>query len=1017
MADSFGELLRRFRVAASLTQEALAERCHISPATIAAIEQGRRKAPRLSTVRLISGALELSAAGREVLAKAADDGGAVAKPDSGDWGNRGAPDGAGLVAGLPTERTSFIGRDREQAIVLAALADSRVVSLVGPGGVGKTRLAARAAQAAVARHPLGAVFVDLVPVREGFVSQAVAALLGVTEGPGRSLDAALHEYLAQGRWLLVLDNCEHLLAVVAAFIEKLLADCGDLTVLATSRERLAIPGERTVTVPPLSLVADRTGGTAGSEAEALFIDRARASDPDFTAASVVGELCARLDGVPLAIELAAARSGSLGVDGLLAGLDDHLRLLAGSRGAHERHRSLRAVIDWSHDLLDGDERAMLRRAGVFVGGFDLDAAVAVSADSNRGVVADLVGRLTDKSLLAHRRGPEGSRWQMLETIRAYALDRLAESDEENAVRDAHLRWAASVADDLERRAETARQWRTAFDTVADDLRAALAWAPGPGAQGVSHRLARALGHLAYARRFMVESREHYRAAAARAPSPIWAAWDLRTAADVAMAEGHGAVAFELLLASAERAGTAGDESARAASLAYAVTIADRFAAEFPEEISHDRLRQLLYEAVRICPADDQVAAACLAAAAAWIAQPEKTVPDPALSRDALAAARLTGDPVLISGALDAVVGVLDAGGRLREAHQVNKERARLLERLPRHDPRAGAEIVDTFHMVTEIAVTAGDLPAALTTARMAADDDIAGGRPHLTASKPVLPLVLQGRFDEALIQAAIMWEAWKQAGRPAARWMGPAIYGIVLAHGLRGDDDGRRLWLARVGELIGTGSDLVSRTNLAAVAAFTDARIALHEGRIGAAAAAIADPPGEAQPWYETPHWYSLRPYAWAIAAEVAVVARLPDAASCLAAAAPAGAENYWAAACLARAAGQLHGDRDMLERSIIGWERIDARFERACTLMLLHDRSHEGLAELRALGCQRPAMSGGGGANSPTHHPRNSPAPPPPPTQALPLVSLWPGPRGSRWCCRRSPRRSRPGHRRCRRR
>jgi len=954
MADSFGELLRRFRVAASLTQEALAERCRISPATVAAFEQGRRRAPRLSTVRLIAEALELSAADRETLARAADDGGAPARAGQGSDGGRADPvAGAGLVAGLPAARTSFIGRDAEQAAVLAALADSRVVSLVGPGGVGKTRLAARAAEEAAARFPFGAVFVDLVPVREGFVSQAVAALLGVTEGPGRSLDTALQEYLARGGSLLVLDNCEHLLEVVAPFVEKLLANCGELVVLATSRERLAIPGERTVTVPPMSLVADGAGGTAGSEAEALFIDRARASDPDFAASAAVAEVCARLDGMPLAIELAAARSASLGVDGLLAGLDDHLRLLAGSRGAHERHRSLRAVIDWSHDLLDDDERAMFRRAGAFIGGFDLDAAVAVAADVSRGMVADLIGRLTDKSLLTHRRGPDGSRWQMLETIRAYALDRLAESDEEDPVREAHLRWAASVADDLEGRAETARQWRATFDTVADDLRAALAWAPDDRTRAISHRLARALGHLAYARRFMVEAREHYRTAAALALSAGQAAADLQSAAHVAMTEGHGAAAFDLLLASAERAGTAGDDAARAVALAQAVTIADRFAAEFPEEIPHDRLRRLLSEAVRSCPVGNQVAAAYLATAAAWIAQPEKTVPDPALSGDALAAARLTGDPVLISGALDAVVGVLDAGGRLREAHQVNKERALLLNRLPRHDPRAGAEIVDTFHMVTEIAVTAGDLPAAIATARMAQGDDIAGGQPHRTASKPVLPLVLQGRFEEAQAQAALMWDAWRQAGRPAARWMGPAIYGIVLAHGLRGDDHGRHTWLSRVRELIGTGSALVSGTNLAAVAAFTDARIALHEGRIRAAVTAIADLPNDAQPWYETPHWYSLRPYAWAIAAEVAVVARLPDADGRLAAAAPAGDENYWATACLDRAAGRLSGDRELLERSIAGWERIDARFERACTLMLLDDRTDEGLAELRAIGCR----------------------------------------------------------------
>jgi predicted ATPase/DNA-binding CsgD family transcriptional regulator len=887
--------------------------------------------------------------------------------------------GDAALPGLPSARTRFIGRDREQASVLAALADSRVVTLVGPGGVGKTRLAAKTAETAAASYPFGGVFVDLVPVRDGFLTQAVAALLGVTERPGRSLDAALHEFLARGRSLLVLDNCEHLLGVVAAFTEKLLADCTGLTIMATSRERLAIPGERTVTVPPMSLVAGEVqgNGEAGpprSEAAALFMDRARASDPDFDAPPrAVRDVCRRLDGVPLAIELAAARSASLGVDGLLAGLDDHLRLLAGSRGPHERHRSLRAVIDWSHDLLNDDERALFRRVGAFVGGFDLDAAEAVWAGSvegtggwagcggsDRGMVADLVGRLTDKSLLIHWRSPDGSRWQMLGTIQAYALDRLAASGDEAAVRDAHLGWAAAIADDLERRlepgqADQVQSWRSAFDTVADDLRAALARALTPGTDGVSHRLARTLGHLAYARRFMVESREHYQAAAERAAGPGEAAADLRAAAEVAMARGDGGVAFDLLLASAERAKAAGDAAAQTVALACAATIADRFWADFPQELPHERIRTVFDQAVGACPADDPVSAAYVTAAAAWTALPEKTVPDPDLADDALAAARRTGDPVLISGALDAVVGVLDAGGRLRQAHQVNKERAALLDRLPRHDPRAAIEIVDTFHMVAEIAVTAGDLPDALATARMAKDDDIAGGQPHMTASKPIFPLVLLGRFDEAFTQAEIMWEAWERAGRPAGRRLAPATYAVLLGYGLRGDIGGSHDWTKRLGELIGPGTDQVSGTNLAAVAAFTQARIALHEGRVGSAAAATAGLLTEADSWYESPHWQSLRPYAWAMAAEVAVMADPVSAATRLAAAAPAGEENYWAAACLARAAGRLNGDRAALERSVAGWERIEARFERACTLLLLPGRADEGHAELRALGCQPP--------------------------------------------------------------
>lgn len=962
MTDSFGELLRRFRVEASLTQEALADRCRISPATVAAIEQGRRTAPRLSTVRLIADALELPAEDLAKLAAAAQ--GGTVRTSADRPGGRGAAGvapfaaavAAGQVKGVPTTWTSFIGRESEQAAILAALADSRVVSLVGPGGVGKTRLAIAAVGMLAGQYPAGALYVDLVPVREGFVSQAVATLLGLAEGPGRSLDTALHEQLSRGRWLLVLDNCEHLLDVAADFVEKLLANCDDLTVLVTSRERLAIAGERIITVPPLSLNGNGDAA-AGSEAEALFIDRARASDPAFTAPlSAVREVCRRLDGVPLAIEIAAARSASLGLDGLLAGLDDHLRLLAGSHRAQKRHRSLRAVIDWSYDLLDADERVMFRRAGVFTGGFDLDAAVAVCAVGGRGVVADLLGRLADKSLLTHRQGPAGSRWQMLATIRAYALDKLADSDDEARLAEGHLRWAASAAAALERMAEAGQQWRAGFDAVADDLRAAVARPCTAHERELSHGLARTLGHLAYARRFMLESREHYLAAAARAAGGAEAAADLRAAADVAMAEGHGALAFDLLTQAAARATAAGDAGAAATALAYAVTIADRFAAQFSAEVPNERLRELYDQAIAACPAGDETAQAYLAAAAAWIGQPEKTVPDAALSGPALAAARRTGDPVLISGALDTVVAGLDAGGRLRDAHQVNKERAALLEYLPRHDPRAGTEIIDTMHMVTEIAVTAGDLPDALASASLAQDDDIAGGQPHMTASKPILPLVLQGRFGEALRQAELMWDSWLQAGRPAARWMGPAMYGIVLAHGLRGDEAARLDWLARIDELVGSRRDQISETNLAVIEAFTTARIALHAGRIDEAVTATAGLAMAADVWYDAPQWYSLRAYTWAVAAEVAVAGGQPAAADLLAAAAPAGDENYWAAACLTRAFGRLHGDRGALERSVAGWDRIGARFERACTLLLLDDRAGEGAAELQALGCRAPA-------------------------------------------------------------
>ena len=855
--------------------------------------------------------------------------------------------------GLPAPWTSFVGRDRERDAINAALQTSRLVSLVGPGGVGKTRLAVEVAREAAPSFRSGCVFVDLVPVAEGFVTQAVAALLGVTEEPGQPLDKAVLDHLAEGRWLLVLDNCEHLLDVVAAFAERLLAACPGVTILATSRERLAVGGEHTVPIRPLSL-ADDLDDAAGSEAAALFLDRARAVAPDFAAdRSAVAELCARLDGMPLAIELAAARSASLGMAGLRSGLDDRLRLLAGGRGADARHHSLRAVIGWSHDMLDDDERAVFRRLGVFVGGFDLDAASAIASDGDTAALADLVGRLADKSLLASANG-QGGRWRMLETVRAYALEQLAASGEEAATRERQLRWAAETAAGLEGSAEADQDWRAGFDQVADDLRAALGAAAGAGPDGLGHRLASSLGHLVYARRFLVEALGHYRAAAARAPDAGEAAADLRAAADVALATGRGDTAFGLLLEAADRASAAGDDGARAAALAYAVTVADRFAASFSDEVPHDRLRDLLAAAERAAPRGEPAVAALMAAARAWNARAEKESPDPALVAEALAAARRSGDPVLISGALAAAAAAAAEAGQLRLSYRLIQERAVLVDRLPRHDPCTGAEIVDTIHTAADSAAVAGELPAALASARRGQGDSIVVGR-HTTLGMAIVPLVLQGKFDEALSEAAVMWDSWQREGRPASSWLAPAGYAAVLAHGLRGDEEGCLIWRARVSEITSRGDPAANR-GLAGFAAFADARIALHRGNVEQAAGATAGLGIGSRPWFGARH-LQYDSFALAIAAEAAVIQGVPDAADRLARAAPAAGENRWAAACLARAAGRRRGNIDSLEESVAGWEHLDARFERAVTLLLMPGREAEGRAELDALGCPPPAV------------------------------------------------------------
>lgn len=839
--------------------------------------------------------------------------------------------GRSQVLGVPSAWTSFVGRGTERDAALAALECSRLVTLVGSGGVGKTRLAAVIAEAAAVSFPAGGAFVDLVPVRDGFVAQAVAAALGVAERPKVPLEEAIAERLGQHRSLLVLDNCEHLLDAVAGFAERILAITAGVRVLATSRERLGIPGERVMPLAPLPL---------NSDAETLYVDRTRASDPSFSAdATLVADICAKLDGVPLAIELAAARTPSLGTAGLLVALEDRLRVLAGGRGTDARHRSMRAVIDWSHDLLDDQERALLRRLAVFVGSFDLAAAVAVTPGHDPASIADLLGRLTDKHLVAHQQ-PAPGWWRLPTTIRAYAGDQLRTSGEQADVQERHLRWAARTAAQL---AARSGRWRDIFDLVADDLRAALAAAP-PGPGDLPHRLARALGRLTYARRFLTEAVTRHRQAAQHARLPTDAAEDLRAAADCALALGDFKEAYGLLLGSAEQARVAGDGNTQAIALASAVITGHRHPGD-RSQIPHQRLREVLAEASTTADPHDMVVAAHLAAARAWTASGEKLSPDPALSAAAADAARATADPILISAALDAVGLAAARAGRLRDALSIVTERLALLAPHAVDDPRFAVEISDAYGIVVMYALLVGDLPTAAATARQHLADDLAH---HKALTTLVAPLVLMGDLDEALRLAGAAWEDWHGAGRRYTLLKTETLMATALAYGLRGDSEQFRLWRTRAAQAANV-TDITQLSNHASFAAFVDARVALHTGRVGAATATTGQQfTGFVANRYE--------PYARAVKAELAVVAGLPDAAERLSVAASAAEQNDWAAAGLARARGRLYHDQAALTASVKGWELIGARFERACTLLLIPDRAHEGRTELAAIGVPQPA-------------------------------------------------------------
>jgi DNA-binding CsgD family transcriptional regulator len=310
-----------------------------------------------------------------------------------EFADRGSAGVRQRLAGLPSPHTSFVGRVAERDLVRATLESGVLVTLLGRVGVGKTRLATVVAEAMAPAFGNRGGFVDLTSVRGGFVEPAVAAALGVSQRPQEPLLDTITEHLGDHPAILVLDSCEHLLDAVAELVTRVLAACPAVVVLATSRERLRLPGEHTVPVDPLPLRDD---------AVTLFRDRAAAADLRFSGeADTVAQICARVDGMPLAIELAAARAPALGAQGLLTALDDLVRVLTGGRTPDPRHRSLRAVLDWSHQLLDEPQQVMFRRLAIFAGPFDLPAAAMVADVGDTTVVADLLGHLVDRNLVVY----------------------------------------------------------------------------------------------------------------------------------------------------------------------------------------------------------------------------------------------------------------------------------------------------------------------------------------------------------------------------------------------------------------------------------------------------------------------------------------------------------------------------------------------------------------------------------------------------------------------------------------
>jgi len=458
---------------------------------------------------------------------------------------------------LPRQLTSFIGREREIEEVKKLLSNTCLLTLTGSGGCGKTRLALQVASNLVGEYKDGVWLVDLAPLSDpALVPQAVARAIDVSEQPGRFYLDTLLDYLKSRQLLLVLDNCEHLIEACARLSESLLQACPKLRILATSREALSIAGELTYRVPSLSL-PDPVGVSLVSalmqyEAVCLFIERALFSQPTFAAtdrnAPTVAKICHRLDGIPLSIELAAARAKVLSVEEIASRLDDRFRLLTGgSRTALPRQQTLRATIDWSYNMLSEAERVLFNRLSVFMGGWTLEAAEAICGDTagadqlplppapvdggspptsggggreRAGVrvpsvhpddVLDLLTHLVDKSLVVVEEQGGKTRYRFLETVRQYARDKLLESGEGADLRERHLNWFLGLVEraEPEFRGPNQREWLDRLEIEHDNLRAALEWSVGSSEGEEGLRLAGALGGFWFARGYWSEGRRWF----------------------------------------------------------------------------------------------------------------------------------------------------------------------------------------------------------------------------------------------------------------------------------------------------------------------------------------------------------------------------------------------------------------------------------------------------------------------------------------------------------------------------
>jgi predicted ATPase len=808
--------------------------------------------------------------------------------------------------------------------------------------VGKTRLAIEVAADIASRYAHGTWYVDLVPVTDpSMVGAAAAGAFGFGEQLGRSPTDTVVAKLAGAEALVVLDNCEHLADAVTGFVERLLTGCPRTTVLATSRAAMRLPFEYVYRVPGLSL---DHGASDGGDAVALFVERAAMAgwtSPYPHDRDRIAAICGELDCVALAIELAAARLATLGLDGLESGLADRLALLTAGARLDDRHQSVRSALDWSFGLLGEKDQVVLRRASVFVSPFTSAAAAEVTGHPPLmpGEVAGGLARLAEHNLLVVTTGSGGTRYRMLETIRQYGAEQMVDAGEETRVRERHLRWCRAIANRLEGEGGTV----AGFDEVADDLRAGLGWAAGQREhRAEAHALAVRLARLTYARGRPSEAQERYEEAAALASDPDDAAEALHLAAAVAWGRHAGNEAIRLYRSAAGAARRAGDPHRAAVELVNAAEIL-AYAPGILSELAPSGEDHALVAEARVLGGGDAHAEAAVLAVTAV----QGELLDPAtleLTERVVELAHRVGDARLESAALDELTAVRLAYGELDGAAAAARRRLELLTPLA-DDVEMAWEYSDALHMAPMVYLAAGDLEAARRYARARSELPFFREAHHLALEWLLTTAAIAGDFDEAVELARRFRQGWVEAGRPPIGGIAFAPAAAAMVYGIRGDDKVRLEWLDILSEMRRVLDKLQDQPGYSRV---FQALVALHRGRLGDALTPLTDAPETLKHGYDG----AWRPWYAALWAEAAVLAALPDRRSRLDRASFVVRGNPIAAAIVERADAIDARDADRLLATATALDAAGCRYQQARTLVFAGGEARaEGEAMMAAIG------------------------------------------------------------------